>query len=479
MFFDEVQLELEGGRGGDGFVSFVREKFIAEGPPDGGDGGRGGHVLMRVNPNLNTFRHFSGKKHFQGHPGVGGHKSNRHGKNGEALILEVPMGTLVYDAETNEKLYDFTEANSCLILAEGGRGGFGNAHFSTSVRQAPKFAEKGDIGERRQVRLELQMVADIGLLGFPSAGKSTLISHVSSAKPKIAAYPFTTIIPNLGVVSMAQFGGSAEESFVLADMPGIIEGASEGRGLGDQFLKHISRSASLIYVLDPFAYDGHSIEDQFKILQHELKNYRKDLSEKPFFVVINKIDAIPHEDRELFLAIFRESFPKQKVFLISGASGEGLKELMFEVWRSIAPLKKQKKQEEVFHAEQEEAADDYEWNSSVDGYQLVTLKPLEWEDEYHFEVEFHYEVNSEEFQEEIIHSIISDEAKPERGLYEVKGKRITQIVRMTDHKNEQAVNRVYDVLQKMNILRELHRAGARNGDIMKIDEFFFEYHDLS
>jgi Obg family GTPase CgtA-like protein len=284
---------------------------------------------------------------------------------------------------------------------------------------------------------------------------------VSGARPKVAAYPFTTLVPNLGVVSMSEFGGEATENFVIADMPGIIEGASEGKGLGDQFLKHISRTATLVYVLDPFSYEGLSMEDQFKVLQKELKAYNAELLKKDFFVVMNKIDSIPEEDRKKLSAEFLKAFPKvKKVFrMVSGVSGENLHDFMFELLQTV------RKNKEALPRPTEESA-------------VIDYVPTRFLDESSFQVEHMYKVSAREFQEPVCGNVISPETMPWRELYKVSGKRIEQISRMTNPLYPDAIVRVYDVLVKMGIQRALVRAGAVNGDLVKIGPRFYEFHAL-
>lgn len=469
MFIDEVVLQLKGGQGGNGVVSFHREKFVSHGPPDGGDGGNGGHIIVRTNVNLNTFKHFSGRKHFSGDRGGAGHKNNCHGKNGEDLILEVPVGTLIYDNVTGDVLHDLNEENQEVVIAKGGRGGYGNAHFVSSVRQAPDFSELGDIGQERDFRFELQLLADVGLLGFPSAGKSTLISHMSSAKPKIGAYPFTTLIPNLGVVFLGDFGGSQDQSFVLADMPGIIEGASEGKGLGHRFLKHIARSALLVYVLDPFSDDQENIVEQYRVLKNELITYKESLAEKAVFVAMNKIDAIPHDDREEIKTEFLKEFPelKDSFFLISGVSGEGLDPFAFALWNAVQAA-----------GELERSEDDDEAEEAEDDEVRKIIVPSFFVEDQHFQIEKAYEFDIDSFEPFLLHQLIKNESKPKRFLYVVTGRRIEQISRMTNVTQEGGVHRVYDVLKKMGIHDALRREGASTGDVIKVGPHFYEYHDL-
>lgn len=461
MFFDEVTLELEGGRGGGGIVFFHREKYVDEGAPDGGDGGNGGNVILEVDENYNTLQHFTGLKHFKAQDGENGYRNNMAGHAGKDLILKVPVGTLVYDQDSGDLQVDLTKNGQRFLAALGGRGGYGNGHFMSSTRQAPDFAELGDRGELRKLRFELRLVADVGLVGFPSSGKSTLISHVSSARPKIAAYPFTTLIPNLGVVYLSPFGGSPHQSFVIADMPGIIEGASNGKGLGDTFLKHISRTALLLFLLDPFSYEGRSIEDQYRILQEEIKKYDPSLLKKDFFVLLNKVDSVPDEDRKKLQKNFLKFFPKlkKKFRLVSGVSGEGLKDLLFELYELV-------QKNESSPSEMEESIE------------ITKYKPEALRDENAFKIERVKRFHAPDFREPILGQMIEPELKPKRSLFKITGKRIEQIVRMTNPSQEGAIRRVYDVLKKMGIQKALIKAKAEPGDTLQIGPHYFEFHDL-
>jgi len=463
MFFDEVKLHVQGGNGGDGMVNFHREKFVSKGPPDGGTGGNGGSVILKADENFNTFQKYSGTKDYKAERGTHGHKDNMTGRTGEDLILLVPVGTLVYDADTNQELVDLKVNGMEFIVARGGRGGKGNAHFVSSVRQAPNFCEIGDIGEEKNIRLEMQLVADVGLVGFPSAGKSTFISHVSSAKPKIGDYPFTTLIPNLGVVFMKDYDTGSDESYVIADMPGIIEGASEGKGLGDTFLKHISRTATLVFMLDPFAYDDKNIVDQYKILKKEIETYKPELLQKQHFVVMNKIDAIPEDDREELKADFLKAYPEEKdnFFMTSGVSGELLRPLIIKLWTAT---KEARSSVEIDADDEEEETTEY--------------TPYLHVDDSSYLVEKLYDVESEEFEPFVHGKLVGDSSKPTRQLFLVKGPRIEQIARMTNLEQDGAIHRIYDVLKKMDIHRELLRAGATNGDYVKIAWHVIEFHDL-
>jgi GTP-binding protein len=461
MFFDEVQLELEGGKGGNGMVFFHREKFVECGAPDGGDGGNGGNVVLEADDNYNTLQHFTGLKHFTAKNGEGGYKNNMGGRGAEDLILKVPVGTMVYDQDSGDLMVDLNKHGQRFLAARGGRGGYGNSNFMSSTRQAPDFAELGDVGELKKVRFELRLVADVGLVGFPSAGKSTFISHVSSARPKIAAYPFTTLIPNLGVVYLSDFGGNKNQSFVIADMPGIIEGASEGKGLGDAFLKHISRTATLVFVLDPFSYEGRSIVDQYKTLLEELKKYDPKLAKKDHLVAMNKIDSVPDEDREQLQKEFLKAYPKLKTKFrqISGVSGEGMNKLVFELYKMVE--KHKEKAPEV-----------------KPDTEMLEYKPHALVDEHSFEVVKVKTIDAVNFPEPVWGQSIDPEVMSKRVLFKVTGKRIEQISRMTNVMQEGALARVYDVLKKMKIHNALVRENAKTGDYVLIGPHVYEFHDL-
>lgn len=462
MFFDEVSLSVEGGKGGNGMVFFHREKYVECGGPDGGDGGTGGAVFMEADENYNTLQHFKGLKHFKATGGQGGDRNKMNGRGGEDLILKVPLGTQVIDVDSENILCDLLRNGDRFCVAKGGKGGFGNSHFPSSTRQAPQFAELGDTGEKRNLKLELRLVADVGLVGFPSAGKSTLISHISAAKPKIGAYPFTTLIPNLGVVQLSDFSGDEDQSFVVADMPGLIEGASEGKGLGHQFLKHISRSAVLLFLLDPYSYDGRSMVDQFETLHQELEKYNPLLLKKPFFVALNKIDSMDEEDREKAKNEFLKKYPKIKTRfrLISGVSGEGLEKLLFDLFKAVGKHRKTLPLELL----PEDTVKDYVPKALVD--------------DRAFTVEKMYDLDALNFEPVVLGQLIEPDIKLKRTLYKVSGTRIEQISRMTNGAQEMGIDRVYDVMKKMKIQNALLRKGAQNGDYVKIGPNFYEFHGL-
>ncbi len=328
-FIDEVKIYVKAGDGGAGCVSFRREKFVPRGGPNGGDGGAGGDVIIEVSSHLSTLydlRLHPHQKAERGHNGMG---SDRHGAGGEDLVLQVPQGTIIKDAETGEILADLTDPDHRLLFLKGGRGGQGNARFATSTNKAPRFAQPGEPGEERWIRLELKLMADVGLLGFPSVGKSSLITKVSAARPKIADYPFTTLKPHLGVVAYKNY-----RSFVMADIPGIIEGAHDGAGLGHRFLRHVERTRILLHLLDPCrTHDSDPIRD-FETLNRELALFNPELAEKPQIIVVNKLD-LP-DVRDLLPAI--EPYFKERgmlVFPVSAASGEGIPELLDEIARHL------------------------------------------------------------------------------------------------------------------------------------------------
>ena len=329
-FIDEVKIYVKSGDGGSGCVSFRREKFIPLGGPDGGDGGKGGDVICRVSPQLTTLLDMRQRPHQKAGRGRNGQGSDKHGAAGAELEILLPLGTVIKDAETGEILADLTEPDSSIVLMKGGRGGQGNARFKTATHKAPKFAQPGEPGEERWIRLELKLMADVGLLGMPSVGKSSLITKISAARPKIAAYPFTTLKPNLGVVLYKNY-----RSFVMADIPGLIEGASEGAGLGHRFLKHLERTGQLLHLLDLAWMPERDPIAEYEALNRELALFNPDLAQKRQTVVINKID-LPNvrENLPTILPYFQER--GIKVFPISAATGEGIPELLddiaFNLW---------------------------------------------------------------------------------------------------------------------------------------------------
>lgn len=336
-FVDEAVIKIEAGNGGNGCLSFRREKFIPFGGPDGGDGGDGGSIYLVGSLELNTLIDFRYQRHYKAENGQGGMGANCTGKKGEDLYISVPMGTLAYDVETGECLADIQTPGVPVLVAQGGFHGLGNTRYKSSINRAPRQTSPGSAGDVRQLRLELRILADVGLLGLPNAGKSTLIRAVSSAKPKVADYPFTTLYPNLGVVRV-----DAYKSFVMADIPGLIEGASEGAGLGHRFLKHLSRTCVLLHVLDVAPIDGTDPIESAKIILQELAAYNPDLLAKPRWLVLNKIDLIPEDERESFIqTILKQLEWTDRVFPISAITGEGTKPLCYAVMQLIDDMKQE------------------------------------------------------------------------------------------------------------------------------------------
>ncbi len=326
-FVDYVKVHLSSGNGGKGSMHFHREKYIAKGGPDGGDGGRGGHVIVKGNKNLWTLVHYKFKKHFKAEHGEHGSKSRSFGADGKDVILEVPLGTVVKDSETLEVLFEITEHDQEVVALEGGKGGLGNWHFKSSTNQTPRYAQPGIPGQERTVTLELKVLADVGLVGFPNAGKSTLLSVITSAKPKIADYEFTTLKPNLGIVQHRDF-----QSFVMADIPGIIEGAAEGKGLGHYFLRHIERNATLLFLIPA---DSKDIVKEYHILLDELRRYNPELLDKERYLVISKSDMLDEELKEEISTELKSSLKDISFSFISSVAQQGIQELKDKLWELI------------------------------------------------------------------------------------------------------------------------------------------------
>ncbi len=327
MFIDQAEIEIKAGDGGDGAVTFRREKYVPKGGPSGGNGGNGGDVIIQALSNLNTLLDFKYKrKYFAGDGAIGG-SSLKDGKNGANVLIKVPVGTIIKDFENEKILADLDEEGKKIIIAKGGKGGKGNSNFATSTNQTPRFAEKGRKGESKKIILELKLIADVGIVGFPNAGKSTLISVISSAKPKIANYPFTTLEPNLGIVFYKDY-----KSFTVADIPGIIEGAHEGKGLGLKFLRHIERTKLLLFLIET---TSENIEKDFRILSDELKQYSKKLSERKKIIALSKSDLLEKKnmDRIESKKIFKENLP---VITISAVTNKGIPQLLDRIWELLS-----------------------------------------------------------------------------------------------------------------------------------------------
>lgn len=442
MFCDEVTFRAIAGKGGNGSISFRKMAYLPKGGPDGGNGGKGGDVILRANPNINTLYDYKSQNTFKAQSGVPGSKNDCTGAAAEDLILEVPVGTKVFNRETNELVFDINKPHSSYVVVKGGRGGYGNANFVSSTRQAPRFAELGEPGEEMELRLELNLVADIGIIGFPSAGKSTLISVISKAKPKIAAYHFTTLVPNLGVVTLDNFGGNKSQNFVVADIPGLIEGASDGKGLGISFLKHVKRTAGLIHLID--ATDPDFI-NKYKKINLELSRFDKELSKRKQFVVLNKIDAMTQEDADVGAELLKAEYPEiEKVYTISAVSHTGLKELVIDIFEWIEENKPQIQEE--FFSEDSDEHKVYSPHLEDPKRNTITIEEsVERQDKYTGE---------------------NYEAK----VFRVSGTRIEQITVMTDFTNHEAVNRVFDVFNKMGINKMLKANKAKPGDIIRVKD---------
>jgi GTP-binding protein len=421
MFYDHTKIYVKAGDGGDGSIHFRREKFVPFGGPDGGDGGRGGSVYIEATSNLNTLIDYRYRQHFKASSGVAGARQKMHGAKGEDVTLLVPCGTVIRDAETNELIADLVDEGQLVMVARGGRGGLGNVHFATATHQAPREAQRGEPGEERWLLLELRLVADVGLVGYPNAGKSTLLSVVTAAAPKIADYPFTTLSPNLGVVTIGQPGGGDEFSFVLADIPGLIEGAAQGVGLGHEFLRHIQRTRLLIHLLDGAAFES-DLWQNFQAINQELREYDERLATRPQIVVLNKMDLPEAQERwpALKAKVEAAGYP---AFAISAVTHQGTSELMQYAAQRL---------QEIQREEAERAA--AQAISDVEG-PVLRPKP---EDAF---------------------SITR-----EKGVYIVRGKRVERTVSMTNLESEESMDRLQVTLAKMGVTRALEEAGVKVGD---------------
>jgi GTPase len=341
MFIDRAKIRVKAGDGGNGVTAFRREKFVPRGGPSGGDGGRGGDVWLEADEGLNTLLHLRYNPEHKAERGRHGEGSNRHGKDGADALVKVPVGTQIFDAASGDLLFDFTEAGQRFLAAKGGKGGWGNAHFATPTRRAPKFHYTGRPGEEKELQLELKLIADVGLVGFPNAGKSTLISVISAAKPKIADYPFTTLEPNLGVVDLGDY-----KTFVVADIPGLIEGASEGAGLGDRFLRHVERTKLILHLVDVSSLSGRDPIADYEIINRELANYNEDLARRPQIVVATKIDALDEPER---LESLREraALDGKEFMEISSVTNQGTTDLVNSVARKLDEMKEREIEIEI------------------------------------------------------------------------------------------------------------------------------------
>ena len=409
MFVDKTVVEVRGGKGGDGVVSFRHEKFIDRGGPDGGDGGDGGSVIVVGSRNQNTLASLRYQKELVAEGGKPGSKRRKHGKSGKELKVAVPVGTVITDAD-GQQLADITSDGQVVVIAKGGKGGFGNAHFISSRRQAPRVAEKGEPGEEFEATFELKMIAEVGLIGLPYAGKSTLLSRLTNAKPEIADYAFTTIRPNLGVADIDK-----KRSVLIADIPGLIEGASEGKGLGDEFLRHVERTKVLVHLID--AYQD-NVTDAYKTIRSELSAYKSELSEKPEIVAVNKVEGLDEEIVQAEIKQLQKAAGKATpIFAVSAASGQGLKELLFKVAEVVSqtPDTAEEVPEDIPVISLEDTGDAWSVEKTDDGYV-------------------------------------------------VSGGKIERFALRTDFDNEEGVDRLRDIMRRMGIMHELERRGIEVGD---------------
>ena len=425
MFADRARIIIKSGKGGDGHVSFHREKFVPNGGPDGGDGGKGGDIIFEVDEGLNTLTDYRHRRKFAAQAGEEGGKKNCHGKNGADLILKVPEGTVIKDAESGKVIADMSGDNKRQIILTGGRGGLGNQHYATSTMQAPKYAQPGGESIEIEVQLELKVIADVGLVGFPNVGKSTFLSRVTNAKPKIANYHFTTLNPNLGVVDLDGNG------FVIADIPGLIEGASEGIGLGHEFLRHIERTKVIIHMVDGASVEGRDPLEDIKAINKELEAYDPAILEKPQVIAANKMDVCMEGSEEIIEKLRKEFEPKGiEVFSISAVSGQGVKELLYHV-------------QELLKTCPEE----------------VTVYEPEFDPALRFfsEEPFTVEVNEE-------------------GEYVVEGPRIEKMLGYTNIDSEKGFLFFQRFLKEQGILRQLEELGIEEGDTVRMYGLMFDYY---
>jgi GTP-binding protein len=418
MFVDQARIYIKGGDGGNGMVAFRREKYVPMGGPAGGDGGRGGHVIFEADENMGTLMDFKYKRNFKASRGAHGQSKNMHGAGGEDMIVHVPVGTIIKDDESGDIIGDLAIAGQQVVAARGGRGGRGNTRFANATNRAPSLSENGEPGEEKWIRLELKLLADVGLVGFPNAGKSTLISRISSARPKIADYPFTTIVPNLGVVQTR-----SRDSFVVADIPGLIAGAHTGSGLGHEFLRHIERTRVLIFVLDTAQTEGRDVLEDYHTLRRELEHYRPELLSRPFLIAANKMDLPEAEEN---LKRLEQEFG-EFLYPISAATGQGTDRLVEKSWELL---------------QQVPVAEMQNINEPV----------------------------IRRFEEEEPFNIVNV-----NGVYEVSGKRIEKLMTMTNFGSDEALQRFQRTIAHMGLEEALRKKGIKEGDTVRIKDIEFEY----
>ena len=430
MFTDRATIYVKSGKGGDGHVSFRREKYVPNGGPDGGDGGHGGDVIFRVDEGMNTLADYRHVRKYRAEDGETGGKRNCHGKNGQNIVLKVPSGTVIKEAETGKVIADMSGDTREVVLLKGGRGGNGNQHYATSTMQAPKYAQPGQPAQELMLLLELKVIADVGLVGFPNVGKSTLLSRVTNAQPKIANYHFTTLSPNLGVVDMENSRG-----FVIADIPGLIEGASQGAGLGHEFLRHIERTKVIIHIVDAAGTEGRDPIADIYAINKELENYNADIGKRPQVIAANKIDAIYSVEESDPLAALKAEFePKGiPVYPISAISGQGLKELLYHV------------------------------REMLDG---LDQEPTVFAQEYFPEEE---RVSDRDMPYTVVYDQEADE-------YVVEGPRIEKMLGYTNLESEKGFTFFQSFLRDNGILEELEQLGIQEGDTVRMYGLSFDYY---
>ncbi len=428
MFADRARIFIRAGKGGDGHVSFRREKYVPDGGPDGGDGGKGGDVIFVVDEGLNTLTDFRHITKYRAQDGEPGGKRNCHGANGADVVLKVPPGTVIKDSETGKVILDMADKKEPVVLLKGGRGGRGNRNYVTSTMQAPKYAQPGQPAKELIVDLELKCIADVGLVGFPSVGKSTFLARVTNARPKIAEYHFTTLTPNLGVVDLGEHNG-----FVIADIPGIIEGAAEGVGLGLEFLRHIERTKVIIHIVDAASIDGRDPVNDVKIINEELKKYNKDIESRPTVIAANKIDALDEIGYETVIEMLKEEFEKDgvKIFPISAVSGKGISELLWYV-------------------------NDLVKNTPDD---VVEFEP-EVDLDFHDNPDLPFEVSYNE----------------EDDVYVIEGPRIERMLGYTNLESEKGFEFFQKFLKTNGILDQLEALGIGEGDTVRMYGLEFDYY---
>ncbi len=428
MFADRARIYVRSGKGGDGHVSFRREKYVPNGGPDGGDGGRGGDVIFQVDEGLNTLTDFRHVRKYKAGDGQEGGKKNCRGRDGEDILIKVPEGTVIKEAESGKVIADMSGDKRRVVLLTGGKGGNGNQHYATSTMQAPKYAQPGQPARELELLLELKMIADVGLVGFPNVGKSTLLSRVTNARPKIANYHFTTIVPNLGVVDM-----DGAKGFVIADIPGLIEGASEGVGLGHEFLRHIERTKMIIHMVDAAGTEGRDPIADIYAINKELEAYNIEIASRPTVIAANKIDAITDDTDSPVEALRAEFEPKGiRVFPISAVSGQGLKELLYHVSSLL------------------EEADD---------------KPVVFEQEYF-----------PEFENSYANDPYTVEYNEEEQEYVVEGPRIEKMLGYTNLESEKGFTFFQNFLKDSGILEQLEALGIQEGDTVRMYGLKFDYY---